>query len=229
MNLTFKLKRFLNGAGNKGLLKYLNWLSCEENFFFSNLFTDNLCKKYILSGEIDYDVLSGSDIEEDEFLKKDFDSLLNFYQKIFLPGFVCHHTDRASMFNSLEVRSPFLNKDIIKFANSLSKNFKYKNNKTKYILRKALEKLGGSKELISRKKMGFTMPLARWQKLFFKDEILTLPKKISDASEGNIDYRSTQRMVLDHLDGRRNHYQLIHSMMIFVKWRERNSSFNFVK
>ena len=75
-------------------------------------------------------------------------------------SFVCHHTDRASMMNSFEVRSPFLNNDLINFANSLDNRYKYKNNTTKYILRKALEKLGGSKELVSRKKW---VLLCLWQ------------------------------------------------------------------
>ena len=158
MNFNFKLKRFLNGNKNRGMFRYLNWISCEENLLLSKLFTDKLIQKYVLSNNLDIDVLEKCDIGKDEFLKGDFDSLLNFYQKNFLSGFVCHHTDRASMLNSFEVRSPFLNKEIINFANTLHKKYKYNSSSTKYILRKALEKLGGTKELVNRKKWGLLCP-----------------------------------------------------------------------
>ena len=59
-------------------------------------------------------------IDLSEFNNETFDALLNFYQKIFLPGFVCHHTDRASMMNSLEVRSPFLNKRLLNSSSFIS-------------------------------------------------------------------------------------------------------------
>ena len=39
------------------------------------------------------------------------------------------------MFNSLEVRSPFLAKSIVNFSNTLPNEFKVKNNQTKVILR----------------------------------------------------------------------------------------------
>ena len=138
-----------------------------------------------------------------------------FYQKNFLPGFVCHHTDRASMMNSFEVRSPFLNKDLIEYANSLDKKYKYKNNKTKYILRKALERLGGSNELVNRKKMGFTMPLARWQKKYFADDLNNLPQTLSEVTNGFLNNSKIKRIIADHLSGKKNHYQLIHSLIIF--------------
>ena len=184
-------------------------------------------RKYILSNKLDYDVLKNCDLDDEEILKDDFDALLNFYQKNFLPGFVCQHTDRASMMNSLEVRSQFLNKDIIEFANSLSKKYKYKNNQTKYILRRALHKLGGSSELVSRKKMGFTMPLARWQRLYFSEIIKKIPKKIVDYTEGMLDYKTVNNLINEHLSGNSNHYQIIHTIMIFISWRERNINYNF--
>ena len=61
--------------------------------------------------------------------------MLFFYQKIFLPEFVCHHTDRAAMLNSLEVRAPFLGTKVIKFANNLPIDMKVKGETLKWILK----------------------------------------------------------------------------------------------
>lgn len=227
MNFNFKLKRFLNGSNKKGMFKFINWLSCEDNDFLQNLFNSNLIKEFITSDKMDFEILEGTDINPNLFLRDDYDSLLYFYQKLFLSGFVCHHTDRASMMNSLEVRSPFLNIDIINFANSINKKFKYKNFKTKYILRKSLQKMVGSKELALRKKMGFTMPLARWQRKYFLNDLKNLPKTLNDSTEDLFNHDFLVKLIREHLEGKKNHYQIIHSLLIFSKWRERNSSLNF--
>ena len=65
------------------------------------------------------------------------------------------------MSNSLEVRAPFLNKNIIKFSNTLPTNHKIINNSGKLILKEIL-KLNFPQSLIDRPKMGFGIPLREW-------------------------------------------------------------------
>ena len=88
------------------MFKFINWLSCEDIDFYENLFNSKLIKEFITSDKMDFEILEELKLIK-SFLRDDYDSLLYFYQKLFLSGFVCHHTDRASMMNSLEVRSPF--------------------------------------------------------------------------------------------------------------------------
>ena len=80
----------------------------------------------------------------------------------YLPSNLLVKTDRASMHNSLEIRSPYLDNDLVSLVWSLPDNFiLYKNEKI--ILREILkEKLGSN--FVNRKKQGFEPPLYDWLK-----------------------------------------------------------------
>lgn len=69
--------------------------------------------------------------------------------------------DRASMRNSLEVRCPYLDIDLVKYAASIPADFKMAGLETKYILKKALR--GTLPDFIlKKKKSGFNAPVGAW-------------------------------------------------------------------
>lgn len=69
--------------------------------------------------------------------------------------------DRATMFNSIEGREPFLDHRLVEMAFRMPPNLKYRDGKTKYILRKIL--FGYIPEsMIDRPKRGFSIPLFKW-------------------------------------------------------------------
>ncbi len=69
--------------------------------------------------------------------------------------------DIAAMANSLETRAPFLSREILQFAPSLSDNLKIRNTTTKYLLRVLAEKyLPGKNAWLPKR--GFEVPLRRW-------------------------------------------------------------------
>ncbi len=80
----------------------------------------------------------------------------------YLPSNLLVKTDRASMHNSLEIRSPYLDNDLVNLVWSFPDNFiLYKNEKI--ILKEILkEKLGSN--FVNRKKQGFEPPLYDWLK-----------------------------------------------------------------
>jgi asparagine synthase (glutamine-hydrolysing) len=69
--------------------------------------------------------------------------------------------DRASMRNSLEVRSPYLDVDLASFAASIPADLKLKGFNTKYILKKALRNVLPD-FIIKKKKSGFNAPVGSW-------------------------------------------------------------------
>ena len=79
----------------------------------------------------------------------------------YLPGDLLVKIDRASMANSLEIRSPFLDKDLAEFCISLPHRLKIKNGQGKYLMRKAFSHRW-PKIVRSRKKMGFGAPVDIW-------------------------------------------------------------------
>ena len=82
---------------------------------------------------------------------------------LYLPNNILYKVDRLSMLNSLEIRAPFLDKELFKFAWSVPSNVKFYKKKTKYILKKILSKYLPN-ELIDKPKVGFDIPLFYWIK-----------------------------------------------------------------
>ncbi len=89
------------------------------------------------------------------------DAGLKFDLLYFLPDQLLTKMDIASMAVSLETRSPLLDQKMIELAAKIPFNLKIKNGETKYILKKAFEKIV-PKENLYRPKIGFGIPLSKW-------------------------------------------------------------------
>jgi asparagine synthase (glutamine-hydrolysing) len=81
--------------------------------------------------------------------------------RTFLPDQVLAFVDRLSMAHSLEVRSAYLDTDVIEFVASLPGPLKINDGRTKYILKKAAERYF-PQEMAWRAKEGFVMPVTDW-------------------------------------------------------------------
>jgi asparagine synthase (glutamine-hydrolysing) len=80
-----------------------------------------------------------------------------------LPDDFLAKVDRASMLNSLEVRNPFLDFRLVELLKGIPKCYKIKNGQTKFLLRDMLKRNDlVSNEVLSQKKMGFSIPLREW-------------------------------------------------------------------
>lgn len=116
----------------------------------------------VLAGEItEFNLRAVSDVHQglDRLMALDF--------KNYMVDNVLMKVDRASMFNSLEVRSPFLHPRMIEFAATVPTEFKIRGDERKIILKALLKEYLGIKPL--RSKRGFTVPA---YDLVFSDEIL---------------------------------------------------------
>ena len=78
--------------------------------------------------------------------------------------------DMMSMANSLEVRTPFLDFNVVDFAFSLPENFKIDKHQRKKIVKDAFRDMLPA-ELFTRNKQGFEVPLLGWFKTELKSTI----------------------------------------------------------
>ncbi len=81
--------------------------------------------------------------------------------QMFMLGLNLTYTDRASMAASVEVRVPFIDREVVNLAMTIPGNFKFRSGKSKYILKRAAEKYL-PKEIIYRPKASFSAPLRAW-------------------------------------------------------------------
>lgn len=126
-------------------------------------------------------------------------------------------TDRASMLNALEVRSPFLDYHLVDFASSLPYNMKCKLFTTKYILKKLMEnKL--PRAIVFRRKKGFGMPVARWLRgelRNFCNEVLS-EDSIKKAGLFNFDYIA--RLKKEHFSGKKDNRKQLWTLLVLQTW-----------
>lgn len=82
-------------------------------------------------------------------------------------------TDRASMRVALEVREPFLDHHIIEYGLALPDQFKIRNGKSKYMLRKILYQYIPA-EFIDRPKQGFGIPIYTWLREELRSDLIAI-------------------------------------------------------
>lgn len=103
----------------------------------------------------------------DAWTKSTSDNIYNktseFYVKFYLQDNIMTKIDRASMLNGLEIRSPFLDNEVVEFARKIPAHLKFKNGQSKFILKKAMLNIL-PKNIIDQKKQGFALPMAKWLK-----------------------------------------------------------------
>ncbi len=128
--------------------------------------------------------------------------------------------DRASMATSLEVRSPFLDPELVQFALGLPVNLRLRGRTGKYILR-ALMRGRLPDALIDRRKVGFGVPLNQWLRESQRELLLDYLSPTRLAAQGIFDARAVDTLVADHLNGRANRGHELWLLLLFQLWHQR--------
>ena len=150
----------------------------------------------------------------------DLKALSYLYARLYLQDGVLVKADRASMAVGLEVRSPFLDPDMVSLAFALPASLSLNRGQTKVLLRKAL-KGRVPESIIARPKKGFGMPLARWLRSDLRplvEEVLA-PDRI--AEEGFFRPEAVTALVDAHLSGRANLRKELFNLITFELWLSR--------
>ncbi len=136
----------------------------------------------------------------------------------YLPGDLLVKIDRASMFVGLEVRSPFLNHDLVSFAWSLPSDFKRRHGSGKYLLRRLLSKYVPP-ELYERPKQGFEPPMAGWLRGPLREWADALLNEQSLAQDGWLEPEPIRNIWTEHLAGFRDWHFELWNVLMFQAWR----------
>ena len=118
----------------------------------------------------------------------------------YLPGDLLVKADLATMANSLELRSPLLDHDVIEWANSLPAKFKVAGRESKHILKDIARSLVPP-ELTDRPKMGFAIPRADWLRTELRELTHDLLTDEVSRSRGWFDQHEIHRILAEHQSG----------------------------
>lgn len=134
-----------------------------------------------------------------------------------LRGDILLKADRMTMANSLELRVPFLDKEVFQLASELPVNLKIANKTTKHILREAANGIVPD-HVLNRKKLGFPVPIRHW----LKDELYDWAKSlITESSTDHLFRKDYVLKLLDlHCQGKVDYSRKIWTVIVFMVWHQ---------
>lgn len=137
--------------------------------------------------------------------------------KMFMVGLNLTYTDRSSMAASVEVRVPFIDKNLISFGMLIPGKFKYFNNESKYVLKKVAESLL-PQEIIYRPKASFGAPIRSWISGDLKDLVDTCLSKENIEKRGIFNYKYIKKMIDDDRKGIVDNAYRIYQLITIELW-----------
>lgn len=132
-----------------------------------------------------------------------------------LRGDILVKADKMTMANSLELRVPFLDKEVFEVARHIPVGEKLAQNTTKYAMRKALEKVVPA-HVLHRRKLGFPVPT----RVYLRGDSYPWARDIitSSPTEEFIDPKAVLKLLDEHRAGVADHSRRIWTVLVFMLW-----------
>ena len=212
MSLDFRLKKFLDGSEAPERYRHQHWIGAFGDEESANLLTPEFRSTPSPYALIDkYWDEAGGDFHR---------RLLFTYLRTYLMDQVMAKVDRASMANSLEARSPFLDVDLVDLALSFPYEFKYHHFAGKRILRRLMrDRLPRS--VTARRKKGFGVPIGQWLRREMRPLCEDTLSPASIRATGIFESAEVERLKREHFSGAADHRKKLWTLLTFMLWHER--------
>jgi asparagine synthase (glutamine-hydrolysing) len=210
-----RAKATLEAIGRNSIDGYFHGVSMSSKSIRASLFSEKFKKS--LSG---YSAVEVFEWHARNFAGEDSLSLVQYLDfKTYLPGDILTKVDRASMANSLEVRVPLLDHEIVEWFASLSPRLKLRGADGKYIFKKSLESILPN-EILYRPKMGFAVPIGKWFRGPLKAAIYSKILGQGVLGTGIFNEASLMKILDLHVSGVRDFSSIIWALLMFSEFVE---------
>jgi asparagine synthase (glutamine-hydrolysing) len=156
----------------------------------------NLINPNLYSNKAEQDFISEFSYSDES----SFDRMIRSDLSAYLPGDLLIKADIATMANSLELRSPMLDVNVVEWGISLPHKYKIKGFETKHILKDVARSLVPT-ELIDRPKMGFGIPRAEWLRIGMKEMVMDILTDRTCIQRGWFNSIEVQKIINIHMSG----------------------------
>ena len=136
---------------------------------------------------------------------------------MFMVGLNLTYSDRASMAASVEIRVPFIDKELIELVMQIPGKLKYKNKESKYILKRTAEKYL-PKEIIYRPKASFGAPIRSWIANDLKTMVDDLLSYESIEKRGLFNPQYVREMIKQDRQGKEDNAYRIYQLLTIELW-----------
>jgi asparagine synthase (glutamine-hydrolysing) len=206
----FRAKSTFQSLARNSVEAYLHSVSLAKDDQREQLFSERLNRE--LQG---YRAIETFNHYADRSPTEDPLSLIQYLDmKTYLVGDILTKVDRASMAHSLEVRVPLLDHSLMEWVSGLPTDLKLRGQEGKYILKKTMEPLLPS-DVLYRSKMGFGVPLANWFRGPLRQRLHSSITEGGLAETGLFNQEYLEKLVGQHLSGRRDHSAVLWSLLMF--------------
>lgn len=135
---------------------------------------------------------------------------------LWMTGDILLKADKMSMANSLELRVPFLDKEVMAVAERIPAKYRVTDENTKFAMRKAALR-AAPPQTANKKKLGFPVPIRVWLK---EDKYYSIVKEhfTSPAAEHFFNTELLVKLLDEHREGKYDNSRKIWTVFIFLVW-----------
>ena len=206
--------RVLTALGLEPAARYDTWVSYFTRTQLDDLYEPAFRSQLAPRSSVDSMI---SEAWEDACASDPVEIMLDVDVNTYLPGDLLVKMDIAGMAHSLEIRSPFLDHVLMERVAHLPAGLKLRGVRLKTLLKEAMRPwLPG--DVLSRRKMGFAVPIASW----FRGSLAHLPKEIlldpRAVNRGVFRPDGISRLVADHRAGNRDNASKLWALIQLELW-----------
>lgn len=211
-NILRYISRLISALSDLPERRNIQWHCIFTNEIKQKLYTDFM-KRFLYNDAYNYLAEMFKNAPADNIIDKTFYTDI----KTYLPECLLVKMDIASMSNSLEARSPFLDHKVIEFSASLPSSWKLHGLTTKYILKKTFKNFL-PKEILQRGKMGFGIPVGKWFRNEWKDYFQKIVLSAEAIKRGYFKKESLGQIFNEHISGKRDHGYRMWTLLMLELW-----------
>lgn len=214
-----RLKHFLTPAYRTPEEQYARWLRIFSTNQRAGIYTAAFAETLATAG-------GHTDVVLEALARSTAAELLSKAQAAdfatYLPGDLMHKADSMSMAHGLEIRSPFLDHEMVEFAASIPVGLKLKGLSGKHILKQAM---AGQipDQVLQRRKEGFSVPIAGWLRASLGSWMQDLVGGTDARIAAIVSPTHLDRLVRSHLSGQANNGLHLWTLICLEAWCRREN------
>ncbi|MFM2361117.1 MAG: Asparagine synthetase AsnB1, partial [Bacteroidota bacterium] len=147
----------------------------------------------------------------------DLNKMLYLELNTFLPDHNLNYTDKMSMAVGVEARVPYLDTELVAFANNLPVQYKMQGKTTKYLLRKVAERYLPH-DVIYRPKTGFGAPVRQWIRHDLQERLQSFTTASVLVQQGVFDAAAINQLIQNDKEGKIDAAYTIWSLLAIESW-----------
>ena len=209
-----RIAKMFSGAGSDSTNRLINYFRWSSDTVLQSLYSPEFRQELAES--------NANQVMQD-FLEPiiadtpSLDQMLALEQRFFLADHNLIYTDKMSMAVGVEVRTPFLDLDLVEFSAKIPNRLKQKGSIGKWVFKKAMEPYL-PKDIIYRPKTGFGAPLRTWIKNDLREMLKDLLSSDSINKRGLFSAKAVQQLIVDNDNGKIDASYTLFSLLCIEIW-----------